>query len=73
LIVGSGLAVFQAVLIAGLATNLLKRKRLERSLRKAEKVAQGFSRQLIQAHEEERVYLAREIVLIVSGSGWLVH
>jgi signal transduction histidine kinase len=58
---GGSLAILQTLLVVGLATNLVKRKRVERSLRAAEKLAQDFSRRLIQAQETERAHLAREI------------
>src|SRR5262249_25964838 len=48
-IAGGALFVFEAILVVGLAVNLAKRKRVERSLREAEKLAQDFSRQLVQA------------------------
>ena len=58
---GAALAIFQTLLVVGLAINLVQRKRVERSLRAAEKLAQDFSRRLIQAQESERAHVAREI------------
>lgn len=58
---GGALAILQTLLVVGLAINLVQRKRVERSLRAAEKLAQDFSRRLIQAQEAERAHLAREI------------
>jgi signal transduction histidine kinase len=60
-IVGGALSLIELMLVAGLALNVFKRKRLERSLREAEKLARDFGRQLIQAQEAERSRLAREL------------
>ena len=57
-IAGGALFVVEAILVVGLAVNLAKRKRVERSLREAEKLARDFNRQLIQAQEAERSRLA---------------
>jgi signal transduction histidine kinase/ABC-type uncharacterized transport system substrate-binding protein/ActR/RegA family two-component response regulator len=57
-IAGVALFVFEAILVVGLAVNLAKIKRVERSLRAAESQAQDFSKQLIQAQQAERSRLA---------------
>ena len=54
-IVGGALFLFQLMLVVGLAVNLIKRKRLERSLHEAERLAQDLSR---RAQEAERSRLA---------------
>jgi len=60
-IVGGTFSVFGTILLVGLAINLVKRKRVERSLREAEKLAQDFSRRLIRAQEVERSSIAHEL------------
>jgi signal transduction histidine kinase/ABC-type uncharacterized transport system substrate-binding protein/ActR/RegA family two-component response regulator len=57
-IVGGAVFLFEFILVAVLAVNLLKRKRIERSLREAERLAQDFNKQLIQAQEAERSRVA---------------
>jgi signal transduction histidine kinase/CheY-like chemotaxis protein len=57
-IVGGALFLFEFILVVGLAVNLLKRKRVERWLREAERQAQDFSKRLIQAQQAERSRLA---------------
>jgi len=58
---GGALSLVEAILVAGLTVNLVKRKRAERSLREAEKQAQQFSGRLIQAQEAERSRVSREL------------
>jgi signal transduction histidine kinase len=60
-IVGGSLSVFGAILVVGLAIHLVKRKRVERSLREAERLAHDFSRRLIQAQEVERSNVAHAL------------
>jgi len=54
-IVVGALSLLEAILIGGLTLNLVKRKRVERSLRETEKLVRDFN---IQAQEAERSRLA---------------
>src|SRR5262245_2030150 len=54
-------AVLGAILAVGMAIHIVKRKRVERSLREAEKLAHDFSGRLIQAQEVERSNVAHEL------------
>src|SRR5262249_4319181 len=60
-IAGGTLSLFEFILVVGLAINVVKRRRVERSLREAEKLAQQFSGRLIQAQEAERCRVSREL------------
>lgn len=58
LVVGGALFLFEFLLVVGLAVNLLKRKRIEQSLRDAERLAQDFNSRLVEAQEAERSRVA---------------
>jgi signal transduction histidine kinase len=60
-IAGGVLSLFEFMLVVGLAINVVKRKRVERALREAEKLARRLSGQLIQAQEAERSRVSREL------------
>jgi len=60
-IAGGAFSLFEFILVVGLAINVVKRRRVERSLREAEKSAQQFGGRLMQAQEAERSRVSREL------------
>jgi signal transduction histidine kinase len=61
IIATASLIIAQALLIAGLIVNHVRRGRAEKALRSSHTRIEDLARRLIVAHEDERKYIAREL------------